>query len=368
MKPWQLAIALGTMLGFALGTPAHGATPACTATGAQTPGCSYSHVNGQITPNTINSPGEASPSYLTEQRLYGFTHAENEAAWRGKYFAGAHASAEPGVLKTGAVVSGRYEADILDRPRLANARAQATAWFYDRLTINVAGASLGQDATIHGSLIAHGGFSQVFDNLKGPAEGYALTPKGIFGFDLGASQFQSAVVPGSANDYGRINLNVQYNIGIPGYRVQTAIRSTESTPFETIAGDPFAAPIDFVIRFKSGIPFYLQAQANLTVVLEMSSFPLPDQPVGSISDLHGNFGDSFYWNGLSDAKVGGELRAFTVSSASGADWAASMAPVPEPQTYALMLAALIAMASWRRYRAQPRLSSTTSKRGPRSTR
>jgi hypothetical protein len=262
-----------------------------------------------------------------QETLLGFSHAGDEVAWRGKYDSGAHASASPGVLKISAVVSGRHVEDILDRPRVANAFAQPTAGFYDRITINVAGASFGQDALIHGSILPLGIFSQVYDNLKGPADGYPLTPRGIFAFDLGASQFQSTAITGSANDLGRVNLNVQYNQqGFAGYRVQTAVRSTETSPFESVAGDPFGAPFDFVIRFKSGVPFYLQAVANMSLSLEMTTFGPKVQPVGSISDLHGLFGDSLYWNGFSDAKIAGVTRAFTVSSASGVNWAASLAP------------------------------------------
>jgi hypothetical protein len=257
----------------------------------------------------------------------GSSHVGDEVSWRGKYFSGAHASASPGVLKTSAAVSGRHVEDILDRPRVANAFAQPTAGFYDRITIDVAGASFAQDALIHGSILPLGGFSQVFDNLEGPADGYPLTPRGIFAFDLGASQFQSSAITGSANDLGRVNLNVQYNLqGFAGYRVQTAVRSTETSPFQSLPGDPFGAPIDFVIRFKSGVPFYLQAVANMSLSLEMTTAGPKVQPVGSISDLHGLFGDSLYWNGFSDAKIGGVSRAFTVSSASGVDWSASMAP------------------------------------------
>jgi hypothetical protein len=69
------------------------------------------------------------------QTLLGFSHADDEVVWRGKYVSSGHASASPGVLKISAVVSGRYEEDILDRPRLANAYAQSLAWYYDRITI-----------------------------------------------------------------------------------------------------------------------------------------------------------------------------------------------------------------------------------------
>jgi hypothetical protein len=64
----------------------------------------------------------------------------------------------------------------------------------------------------------------------------------------------------------------------------------------------------------------------MTLSLEMTTAGPKVQPVGSISDLHGLFGDSLYWNGLSDAKIAGVSRAFTVSSASGVDWSASMVP------------------------------------------
>jgi hypothetical protein len=126
-----------------------------------------------------------------------------------------------------------------------------------------------------------------------------LTPTGILAFDLGASQFQSSAITGSANDLGRVNLNVQYNsLNIPGYRVQHAVRSTEASRSKSLPGDPFGAPLDFVIRFKSGVPFYLQAVANMSLTLEMTTAGPKVQPVGSISDLHGLFGDSLYWNGL----------------------------------------------------------------------
>ena len=340
----HLTAALFTAASMGLAfSQAQAATPSCVTTPgqAQVPGCTFASVVGRIEPSVANSPGEPTLGYSVQDKAFGFSHAEDEVMWRGKYVSSAHASASPGVLKTSAVVSGRYEEDLLDRARLANTYAQASAWYYDRLTINVAGASFGQDALIHASMLPRGGYSQVFDNLKGPADGYPLHPRGIFAFDLGASQLQASKVTGFANDLGTLNLNVQFNQGFPGYRVQHASRSTESGRFEMIIGDPFMQDIDVVIRFRSGVPFYLQAQAAVSVSLEMTTgFPVKVQPLGSISDLHAAFGDSIYWNGLSDAKVNGELRSFTVSSASGIDWAASMAPIPEPQTYALLIAGL----------------------------
>lgn len=187
-----------------------------------------------------------------------------------------------------------------------------------------------------------GRFAQVYDNLKGPADGYPLNPRGIFAVDLGASQFQSSDPTASANDLGRAAINVQFNTqGIADYHVQHAIHSTESSSFETFVGDPFGIPIDVVIRFKSGLPFYLKARSSLKVSLEMTTaFPTLVQPLGSISDLDGAFGNSIYWNGLSDAKINGELRAFSVTSASGTDWSASMRPLPEPRISPLLIVGL----------------------------
>lgn len=339
-RHWGAALFTAICGGLSL-MPVQAATPNCTTTtGPQIPGCTFSSVNGRIEPSVSNSPGEPILPYSVQDKAFGFSHAEDEVAWRGKYVSSAHASASPGVLKTSAVISGRHEPDLLDRPRLANTRAQATAWYYDRLSIIVAGASFGQDALIHASLMPLGGYSQVFDNLKGPGDGYPLNPRGIFAFNLGASQFQSASITGSANDLGALNISAQFNSGVIGYSAH-ASHSIESGGWENIAGDPFGTPLDFVIRFKSGVPFYLQAHANLIVLLEMTAgFPVTVQPLGSISDLHGVFGDSFYWNGLSNAKVNGDIRSFSVSSASGTDWSASMAPVPEPRAYVLLLAGL----------------------------
>ncbi len=114
--------------------------------------------------------------------------------------------------------------------------------------------------------------------------------------------------------------------------MQHALRTTEASTLEPIPGNPFQQPIDFVIRFKSGVPFYLKARSTLNVSLEMTTFaPLRTQPLGSISDLHGLYGNSIYWNGLSNAKVAGAPRTFSVSSVSGTDWAATNVPLPEPQ-------------------------------------
>jgi hypothetical protein len=322
---------------------AQGTPPTCPViSGPLIAGCTNAFVTGRVEPSQSNSPGEPTLSFLGQEYLYGFSQAGDEAFWLGKYVADANASASPGVLRTSAAVSGRYEPDLLDRPRVANAYSQAAAWYYDRVTITVAGAPFGQDALIHASLLPVGRFAQLYDNLKGPGDGYPLNPRGLFGFDLGASQFQSSDPTQSADDYGRISLNVQFNTqGIAGYHVQHASRSSEATRFEAIVGDPFGQPVDVVIRFKSGVPFYLKARSSLSVSLEMTTAP-PTlvQPLGSISDLDGAFGNSIYWNGLSDAKVNGEPREFTVTSMSGADWSTSMVPLPEPQISPLLIVGL----------------------------
>ena len=315
-------------------------------------GCTNAAAAGRVEPNLSNSPGEPTPAFAGQEYLYGFSHVGDEVVWRGKYVASASATASPGVLKTQSIVTGRFEPDLLDQPRLGNAYASASTWFYDRITITIAGAPFGQDALIHASLLPIGGFYQVYDNLLGPANGYPLNPRGIFAVDLGASQFQSTSPTNSADEIGRLHLNVQFNMqGFAGYRVQHAIRSSETNPFESVVGDPRFQPIDFVIRFKSGLPFYLKGNAGVSASLEMTTaFPtLQVQPLGSISDLHVEFGNSVYWNGLSNAKVNGELRAFSVSSASGTDWGATMVPLPEPHFPAwFFLAGGIAVARLRR--------------------
>lgn len=125
----------------------------------------------------------------------------------------------------------------MDRPRVANAYAAAGAWFYDQLTITVAGAPRGQDALTHASVLGLGSYSQVFHNLKGPADGYALSPGGIMNFALGASRSPAVTLPGGANDLGALAVTATFNSGVLGYDA-VGSRSNESGGREFMVGDP----------------------------------------------------------------------------------------------------------------------------------
>ena len=73
------------------------------------------------------------------------------------------------------------------------------------------------------------------------------------------------------------------------------------------------------------------------------------QPTASFDLAH-----SLYWGGISGASIGSTpVSGVVITSASGTDYSASLAPVPEPSAVLLLLVGL-PLVGWRLQRAHRR--------------
>ncbi len=105
----------------------------------------------------------------------------------------------------------------------------------------------------------------------------------------------------------------------------------------------FAVPITFGQQFSLGIYGYASAGMR-------SSSGVPGNSTASMDFAH-----SILWDGVGGVRdaQGNLVTGYTLTSGSGKNWLMSMAaPVPEPETYASLLAGLALMAAVRR-RKQP---------------
>jgi hypothetical protein len=112
--------------------------------------------------------------------------------------------------------------------------------------------------------------------------------------------------------------------------------SFQSDPVSSLAGTfSFDVPIVFNTAF--------QLMADMVAfTTAQTSF------AGDLASAHSSFGSSGYWGGLSGVHLadGTLLSGYSVSSASGFDWTSAYgappvtAPIPEPETYAMLLAGL----------------------------
>jgi hypothetical protein len=111
--------------------------------------------------------------------------------------------------------------------------------------------------------------------------------------------------------------------------------SFQSDPVSSLTG---TFSFDVPIVFNS--PFQLMAEMTAFTTAQTSF-------AGDLASAHSNFGSSGYWGGLSGVHLadGTLLSGYSVSSASGFDWTSAYgapvaAPIPEPETYAMLLAGL----------------------------
>lgn len=99
------------------------------------------------------------------------------------------------------------------------------------------------------------------------------------------------------------------------------------------------------IPFRFGTPLALSAAASANSFAEYAT-------ASAFSDL----GNSIYWGGIQSVSFNGEVVPYSLLAASGTDWSRSMAPVPEPSTYGMLLAGFGMLP----FVVRRRLGSTTS--------
>ena len=121
--------------------------------------------------------------------------------------------------------------------------------------------------------------------------------------------------------------------------------SFQADPVSSLVGTfSFDVPIVF------NAPFQLRAEMT-AFTQALTSF------AGDEASAHSSFGSSGYWGGLNDVHLadGTVLGGYSVSSASGFDWTRAYgtpvaAPIPEPETYGMVLAGLGLLGFARRRR------------------
>lgn len=98
------------------------------------------------------------------------------------------------------------------------------------------------------------------------------------------------------------------------------------------------------IPFRFGTPLSLSAGASANSFAEYAT-----------ASAFSNLGNSIYWGGIQSVTVDGTVVPYSLFAASGTDWTRSMAPVPEPSTYGMLLAGIGMLA----FVVRRRLGSTT---------
>lgn len=224
--------------------------------------------------------------------------------------AAAHALADYGVLKVdGATRTWFYMGEGFVQPYYTST-ARSKASFTDYLTF--AGMPAGTAGTLTFELLVNG----THDTLAA----------GPWGFGTTGWQLDLRVAGQPFQLY---------------HRETIAVNPTEGTTFTVVdSGGAFSkhrfeVPISFGQAVTVDARMEAWATAHVTVFATDSHF-------SAAYDL----GNSAYWAGIVGVEVGGQPVEFTVSSASGADYLATM--VPEPTPSALFLAGILALTVLRR--------------------
>jgi hypothetical protein len=205
----------------------------------------------------------------------------------------------------------------------AQTRGQGGAFWIDNVTFS--SASLAGAAFARFSFSLSGALSSMTD----PASAGAVANSTI-----------SAVVRANGSQvFSTSGQLVSRNGAIETNQLSRGVASNgsfQSDPVSSLAGTfSFDVPIVFNTAF--------QLRAEMTAFTQALTSFADDQ-----ASAHSSFGSSGYWGGLSEVHLadGTLLSGYSLSSASGFDWSraydapAPVAPIPEPQTYAMLLAGL----------------------------
>jgi hypothetical protein len=103
--------------------------------------------------------------------------------------------------------------------------------------------------------------------------------------------------------------------------------------------------------FTATVPFAFGSTMQLYVQFEGSAQAAYNNTFPGLPNAAFDLGQSLYWGGITGITVNGApVSGFNVSSTSGTNYMASMAPVPEPGALAMMLAGLGVLAGLQRRR------------------
>ncbi|GAB4040317.1 MAG: hypothetical protein Fur0014_10720 [Rubrivivax sp.] len=209
------------------------------------------------------------------------------------------------------------------------ARAEAVTAYTDSLTFSGAGIAPGTLATVvFGLRFDYAGLA-VFTG-GGP---------GVINQDGGALWSMRQTLGGN-----QFSAGCSWNTSANGPSVWdcSGFDPTGPSPEKVSARPSFTATV--VFGQPLNLDFYATAQASMTVYAQAVGYY-------ASGDLSLDLGNSFYWDGIDAVTVDGLPVDFTVTSASGTDYAASLAPVPEPGTALLWAGGLAGLLAERRRRA-----------------
>ncbi|MDR7271051.1 hypothetical protein J2X20_003709 [Pelomonas saccharophila] len=186
-------------------------------------------------------------------------------------------------------------------------------------------------------------------------------PAGKTGMLTGTIYFSGGIgakANGSANTSTNAGASYSFSASLFGQNVALSggvLQATNSVSNSTNpAGGAFTvtAPISF------GSDGWALGSMTMTAITQAESAARPyrETSISPIIDADARasaaFGHTLYWGGISSLTVDGvELNGYALTSASGADYRFSTAPVPEPSAFALLLAGLGAIA-WRKGRSR----------------
>lgn len=113
--------------------------------------------------------------------------------------------------------------------------------------------------------------------------------------------------------------------------------------------DPPLGLFTFLTSVTADTPFTLIGSALGSVRAGMT-----ENQVASTGSSFVDFAQSVYWAGVNSVTlVDGTPVDYTLTSASGTDYSGSLAPIPEPATWILMLGGAAALTALRRRKADP---------------
>lgn len=256
---------------------------------------------------------------------------ESNPIIRGGAGGSAFASADYGVLKVFASSLGSG---------LAGGYADANAGFSDRFKID-AGSLNGQRGFINTKIDyqwTSGGNTSV--SPPNSALGIILTLNGYFGTIQARDTFQ-------------------YNLGDPLIERYISV----SNPDGTVEFLPQTFSIDITTEFTFGSWLDISARLNgSTSAIGGIGSDVVGNPRYDTTSLFVNASNSAYWGGITVfSSDGTQLSDYGLESQSGTDWRQSYVPavtlVPEPETYALMIAGLAAVGVAARRRKSARRES-----------
>lgn len=189
--------------------------------------------------------------------------------------------------------------------------------------------------------------------IQGPAGKTGMLTGTLF-FSGGIGALASGSPNSATNAGASYNFSASFfgqNVGLSGSVLEASNGISNSS---NAAGGAFmvTAPISF------GSDGWAVGSMTMTAITQAESSARPYQPtsvapiIGATANAAAAFGHTLYWGGITSLTVDGvELSGYALTSASGADYRFSTAPVPEPGTVALLLAGL-ATIGWRQGRSR----------------